>query len=215
MVKKKAVPPKKPAPKKPAAKKAPAKGKKPATTSKKKPTPKGKATTKPREVPAPETKDPSSKFGGRPPLYATAEDLEVKVVEYLEKCQPRPVTYLDSKGKEVIAYDKAGRPVLKETTATVHGLAYFLGYESRQSMYDLEKRDGRFSYIIKRAKLFMVAFHEANLSVRDKPVGDIYWLKCFGDMKETGETDPEQTNAALVRKQMFDEAFGRNQDAPL
>lgn len=69
---------------------------------------------------------------------------------------------------------------VKEPTPTVAGMAYFLGYTDRQSIYDLKGRDELYSCIIKRAVLRIESVHEANLSTRDKPVGDIFWLKNHG-----------------------------------
>jgi hypothetical protein len=73
-------------------------------------------------------------------------------------------------------------------TPTVAGMAYYLGYTDRQSIYDLKGRDESYSCIIKRAVLRIEAVHEANLSTRDKPVGDIFWLKNHG-WKDKQEVD--------------------------
>lgn len=62
--------------------------------------------------------------------------------------------------------------------ATITGLAYHLGFESRQSFYDYEKRDG-FSYIVKRARLKIESCYETRLN-QDKPAGPIFALKNMG-----------------------------------
>lgn len=61
---------------------------------------------------------------------------------------------------------------------TITGLAYFLGFESRQSFYDYEKRPD-FSYIIKRARLYVESMYELRLQ-GDKPTGSIFALKNMG-----------------------------------
>jgi hypothetical protein len=58
---------------------------------------------------------------------------------------------------------------------TVTGLAYFLGFESRQSMYDYKERE-KSSYTIKRAILRIEEKHEANL-YGGQATGSIFWLK--------------------------------------
>lgn len=61
---------------------------------------------------------------------------------------------------------------------TITGLCYFLGFESRQSFYDYEK-DGRYSYTIKRARLFIESHYEKMLS-GNSVSGAIFALKNFG-----------------------------------
>jgi len=70
----------------------------------------------------------------------------------------------------------------------VSGLAYFLGFESRQSLYDYEKRS-EFSYIIKRARLRIESEYEKKLSYKH-PVGSIFALKNMGwaDKQEIDHT---------------------------
>ena len=50
------------------------------------------------------------------------------------------------------AYDSCGNPRLVHKPITITGLAYYLGFESRQSITDYQERK-KFSYTIKRAKL--------------------------------------------------------------
>ena len=81
------------------------------------------------------------------PKYNTAE-LQRKVDEYFDNNPEKP---------------------------TVTGLAYFLGFESRQSMYDYQKRE-QSSYSIKRAILRIEEKHEKNL-YGSQSTGSIFWLK--------------------------------------
>jgi hypothetical protein len=61
---------------------------------------------------------------------------------------------------------------------TISGLAYHLGFESRQSFYDYEKNK-IFSYTIKRARLRMESIYEANLQ-SNNATGSIFALKNLG-----------------------------------
>lgn len=102
--------------------------------------------------------------GGRPPLFSTPEELEIACKEFIAQ----------NPGK-----------------LTITGLAMWLGFDSRQSLYDYEKREG-FSYIIKNARLAVENDYE--LSLRTPAVaGAIFALKNMGwrDKVETGFTDNE------------------------
>ena len=98
---------------------------------------------------------------GRPPQYESVEDMEVKCNEYFLEC---------SENNE---------------KATITGLALYLGFESRQSLYDYkEKKD--FSYLLKRATLAVENSYETSGSAFD-----IFALKNMG-WKD--KTEVEQTN---------------------
>lgn len=84
------------------------------------------------------------------PVFSTDEELRDKIKEYL---------------------DTVGAP-------TITGLAYFLGFSSRQSFYDYEKNE-KHSYTIKRARLYMESVYEANL-IKANVAGAIFALKNFG-----------------------------------
>lgn len=89
--------------------------------------------------------------GGRPPHYETAEEIAVKIDEYFKENKKKP---------------------------TVTGLALFLGFCDRASVYDYAKRD-KFSYTIKRAFTRIEQFHEERLS-EHSCTGAIFWLKNRG-----------------------------------
>jgi hypothetical protein len=88
---------------------------------------------------------------GRKAKYEAPEDLELAIDAYFEEF---------------------GNGV------TISGLAYYLGFESRQSMYDYKERP-EFSYIIKRAALFIEQNYEGKLS-NTSPTGAIFALKNMG-----------------------------------
>lgn len=87
----------------------------------------------------------------RPPKYKTAKELQDKIDKYIKD------------------------PTVKHT---ISGLAYFLGFSSRQSFYDLEKLE-EFSYTVKRARLFLESHYEELLAEKSYG-GAIFALKNFG-----------------------------------
>ena len=67
-------------------------------------------------------------MAGRPPKYESPEELEKAVEAYFDEC------------------------VIKKDIPIQSGLAYSLGFASRQSLYDYAQKE-QYSYIIGRAKL--------------------------------------------------------------
>lgn len=97
--------------------------------------------------------------GGRPLKFETPEELEIACDEFI-----------------------SGNP----GKLTITGLAMWLGFDSRQSLYDYEKRE-EFSYIIKQARLAVENDYE--LSLRTVSVtGAIFALKNMG-WKDKVETE--------------------------
>ena len=88
---------------------------------------------------------------GRPAHYTNPGDLEAAIQEYFA--------------------DQTTKP-------TITGLAYPLGFESRQSLYDYEQR-GEFSYMIKRARLKVEMGYENDLR-GNNAAGPIFALKNMG-----------------------------------
>lgn len=109
-------------------------------------------------------------MAGRPPIFETPEDLERKVEEYFNSC--------------TIKVDEIGSIINYGDTVSITGLAFHLGFESRQSFYDYEAKN-EFSYTIKRARLRVEMFYERCLTSA-KPTGAIFALKNFG-WKDTQE----------------------------
>lgn len=101
--------------------------------------------------------------GGRPPKFETPEELQNKVNEYLEK------------------YPLGER--------TITGLALYLGFESRQSLYDYQEKK-EFTYIIKRARLEVESSYESGLYGKNA-TGAIFALKNMGwkDRQEFDHTN--------------------------
>lgn len=119
---------------------------------------------------------------GRPRLFNTVEELESKIEEYFDYIKGEYTWITDS--------DEDGKPIdSKQWTRhseppTITGLAYFLGFESRQSIHDYEK-NGNFSYTIKRARILVEKYYEIYLTSGNSPSGAIFALKNFGWIDRT------------------------------
>lgn len=108
-------------------------------------------------------------LGGAPPMFATPELLRDKIQEYFEA----------GVKKRKVTIGKAPNTKIEEIPVpTITGLTIHLGFSSRQSFYDYEKRDG-FSYTIKRARLFIECEYEEQLQ-HGNTTGAIFALKNMG-----------------------------------
>jgi hypothetical protein len=120
---------------------------------------------------------------GAKPTYDNPEDMQLKISEYVNMCIPEFLK--DPRTQELII--TKGQPIMiNPNKPTITGLCMHLGFESRQSFYDYEKKE-LFSYTIKRARLFIENSYEQDIRNPDiKPTGSIFALKNFGwsDKKE-------------------------------
>lgn len=122
----------------------------------------------------------------RPPKYNNPQEMQAKIDEYFALCEPKILTYTDEEtGEERPMLDSKGQPVYTRKPPTKSGLALYLGFCDRRSLYDYEKKKG-FSYIIKRVKAQLSDHHETGLD-KDKCSGHIFWLKCDGWNDKAGE----------------------------
>ncbi len=90
-------------------------------------------------------------MAGRPPMYETPELMQIAIDEYFANDQIKP---------------------------TISGLAYHLGFESRQSFYAYEDKEP-FSYTIKRARARIEILYEERLT-DNNVAGSIFALKNLG-----------------------------------
>jgi len=112
--------------------------------------------------------------GGRPPIIKTPEEMSVKITEYIE--------YRDS------INGKVGKGIY-----TIEGLALFLGYKDVQSMYDNEKRDEEFSYVINRFRLFVIDWNVQKLYWGGTYMGSQFWLRNHGGYSDESTQHLKQT----------------------
>ena len=89
---------------------------------------------------------------GRPPIYNSPEDM-IKGIE----------DYFNSNNSGI----------------TITGLCIHLGFESRQSFYAYEQKP-EFSYIVKRARLFIENYYEKSAQNAKTPTFQIFALKNMG-----------------------------------
>jgi hypothetical protein len=106
-------------------------------------------------------------MAGAPAFFTNPNELKTKIEEYCLQSESRVEENDDGSTTTI-----TGRPL------TITGLAYFLGFESRQSFYDYEKH-AEFSYIIKRARLRIECDYEERLNSKN-PTGPIFALKNMG-----------------------------------
>ena len=132
---------------------------------------------------------------GRPRMYETAEELQKAIDKYFKEAKPKKKPNSD----EYIF-----------NCPTITGLAYALGFESRQSLYDYEK-NSQFSYTIKKARLRIENQYEINLSNPFmKPAGSIFALKNIGNWKDK-QDDNQQENLSEGFKQIANAIMGKDE----
>jgi hypothetical protein len=103
--------------------------------------------------------------GGRPPIYDDPKVMMQKIAEYLDWED-------DNKGLDS---KKVGKGLY-----TLEGCALFLGFATRDSMYDYEKKNSEFSYILSRFRTFMAHWNAQKLYWAGTTGGAQFWLKNFG-----------------------------------
>jgi len=97
--------------------------------------------------------------GGRPPLFSTVEEIQCVIDAYFESCKPEYVKDADDK----IMQNSKGQPVMKLNPPTITGLAIALGFNSRATIYEYEKKNDQFSDTIKKARLLCENYVEKGL----------------------------------------------------
>lgn len=109
------------------------------------------------------------------PKYKTPESMQKKIMEYFDNPPTKEKRY--------------GEMTIDLPVITISGLSKYLGFASRQSFYDYEKKDD-FSYTIKRARLFVEVDYEESLRTGQNTAGDIFGLKNLGwaDKQEVEQT---------------------------
>lgn len=118
---------------------------------------------------------------GQPPIFDKPEDLQHKIEEYFDSCTLGTMPQ----------------------NLTITGLALYVGFESRQSFYDYEKRP-EFSYVIKRARLQVENGYEQRL-FGNNPTGPIFALKNMGwtDKQEIAQTTEHSGSLSVTGMQIL------------
>lgn len=102
-------------------------------------------------------------------FFNTKEELEQAIDQYFQD---------GVKIRKVEVGREGSKIVVEIPTPTITGLCFYLGFASRQSFYDLEKKED-FAYTIKRARLFIEQEYEEQLSYGNV-TGAIFALKNMG-----------------------------------
>lgn len=110
---------------------------------------------------------------GRPALYTDSAKLEAKIEDYFAHGVAKRV---------VVVGPVRNQRVVEIPVPTMSGLVLFLGFCSRQSFYDLEKRPA-FSYAIKKARERICQVYEEQLHT-GIPTGGIFALKNLGGWRD-------------------------------
>jgi len=129
---------------------------------------------------------------GRKPKYSETAVLQQKIDEYFINCPDFVViTNFDKNTGEYQSYHKI--------TPTMCGLALYLGFVDRRSLYDNEQKP-EFSYIIKKARLRIENEYEKQLH-NSNCTGAIFALKNLGwkDKQETEISTSESTQEAFLK----------------
>lgn len=111
--------------------------------------------------------------------YKTVKELEDAIDAYFETCKDELVYNNDGE----VATDKSGNPIFIPHPPTVAGLALYLGFADRQSIYDYKGLEG-FSCTIKNAITRIEEYAEQHLYI-GRATGAIFWLKNHGWKDET------------------------------
>ena len=102
-------------------------------------------------------------------MFKTAEELQEKIDQYFK----------EEVGMEIRNDEKNKKPVIIQKPPTVSGLALYLGFANRASIYDYEK-NGKFTHTVKRAIGRVEEYAEKGLLSGTGGCGAIFWLKNHG-----------------------------------
>lgn len=108
------------------------------------------------------------KTSGKPPIFKSEAQLKRKINQYFNEHAPFEKENEETKETYIV----------NPSPITITGLALYLGFASRQSLFDYEKHQ-EYSYIIKRARLAIESCYEEKLTSKN-PTGSIFALKNMG-----------------------------------
>ena len=140
--------------------------------------------------------------GGRPWIYKTAEEIQVKIDEYFQLCEGE---YLKDKEGDVLT-DKYGAPIrINDKPPTITGLALHLGFNSRQALLNYQGRE-EFNDTITRAKARVEAYAEARLFDKDGANGAKFSLaNNFEGWREKQQIEAAVKNDVTINVELVDD----------
>lgn len=89
--------------------------------------------------------------------------------------------------------DKVKKTGKGKGTYTIEGCCLFLGFASRQSMYDYEKKSAEFAYVVSRFKLFLTHWNVQKLYWGGTYMGSQFWLRNHGGYTDESVVNQNQT----------------------
>ena len=110
---------------------------------------------------------------GVKPFYDDPDKMAQKIAEYLN--------YEDDT-------HRSGKGVY-----TIEGCALFLGFSTRDAMYDYEKKSTDFAYIINRFRLFLTHWNVQKLYWGGTYMGSQFWLRNHGGYSDESTQHLKQT----------------------
>lgn len=129
---------------------------------------------------------------GRPLIFKTLEELQIKIDDYFANCDNRIITIHNKEGEDI--------GLTKAEPYTMSGLALSLGI-ARQTLIDYENRD-EFLDAIKKARQKVEQDVERRLMETNNQTGAIFNLKNNFGWRDKTETDitsgGEKLKTALV-----------------
>jgi hypothetical protein len=146
-------------------------------------------------------KRPDGKYDtGCPAMYQSPEDMQKKIDKYFAT-QCKTVILKDEDGRP--AKGKNGTLAIQYNPPTVAGLALYLGFADRRSLYDYKYNKPNFSHIINRAITRIEEYAEKQLTTGNS-TGAIFWLKNHGWIDTTHQEVTGANGGSISVTQDFD-----------
>jgi hypothetical protein len=112
------------------------------------------------------------------PVRKSARKLSQRVDDYFNYIKGKQVDITKTEATKKTGPIKQREWIREPEPATITGLAFFLGFKSRQAFEEYEHA-GRFAHVLKRAQLQIEAIYEKKLH-QPSPYGAIFALKSLG-----------------------------------
>ena len=128
--------------------------------------------------------------GGRPPKYTDANELAAKIDEYFDYILGEKTT-TEVQDQKTGEFEEVEIWLGYPERINITGLALFLGFADKSTLYEYKKKPKFFAYSVKRGISKIEQQYESNLYERNS-TGAIFALKNFGWRDKT-EVDIDHT----------------------